>query len=42
MLPVPPKLPFEMQENEAEESALPLREGVSEFRPRSRGWKTLR
>ena len=40
MLPAPPKLPF--QENEAEENALPLREGVSEFRPRSRGWKTLR
>lgn len=43
MLPAPPKLPFaEIEVADQLEAAIPLREGVSEFRPRSRGWRTAR
>ena len=43
MLPALPKLPFEARNAFVDEpEALPLREGVADMRPRSRGWRTVR
>ncbi|HEV8359312.1 MAG TPA: hypothetical protein VGR28_02540 [Candidatus Thermoplasmatota archaeon] len=43
MLPTLPRLPEPAQVAAEEDAApLPLREGITDFRPRSRGWRTLR